>query len=423
MGHRRLHHRDRGLLVVGGGLADRYGRRRVFLAGYAVFGAASLLAAFSPTTEFLIGARALMGVGAAASLAPALAIVAGLYPPEKRAKAIAVWSMFGATGLALGPILGGLLLERFAWSSVFLVVVPLVAVGVVAGRRAIPESFASDRGRLDIGDALISVLGLGLLMFGIIEGPARGWLAPSVIIGLVGGVALLAAFGVRQLRSTSPLLDVRILTVRAVAAGALALFIAYMGFNSMLFLVPQYLTDVEAESSVVVGFMMVPFALAFGVASMRAGWVMGHLGARATITGGLGVMALGLGALSIALGAPVIWIPLTTGLIGLGLSLLITPASTVIMNALPADQAGDGSSLSMVSRFVGAAIGVAVLGSVFTSVYARKLGGDGTLPASGVLDSVTAAAFSDAAQAAFVVIGTIGILSALATWFMLLCID
>src|SRR5680860_461385 len=130
-----------GLLVAGGGLADRYGRRRVVLAGYALFGAASFLAAFSPTSELLIAARALMGVGAAATLAPA----------------IGVWSAFGAMGLALGPILGGLLFERFAWGSVFLVVVSVVAVGVLVGLHRIPESFGDDRGRLDVPDALVSV--------------------------------------------------------------------------------------------------------------------------------------------------------------------------------------------------------------------------------------------------------------------------
>jgi len=392
-----------GLLVAGGGLADRYGRRRVVLAGYALFGAASFLAAFSPTSELLIAARALMGVGAAATLAPA----------------IGVWSAFGAMGLALGPILGGLLFERFAWGSVFLVVVPVVAVGVLVGLHRIPESFGDDRGRLDVVDALVSVTGLGLLMFGVIEGPGRGWTAPVVIGGLVGGVALLTVFVARQLRSTAPLLDVRIIAVRAVAAGAPALFVAYLGFNSMLFLVPQYLTDVAAESSLAVGFLLVPFALAFGVASMRAGWVMARVGARATITAGLAVMALGIGALVLALGEPLIWIALATAIVGLGLSMLITPGSAVMMNGLPPAQAGDGSSLSMVSRFVGAAVGVAVIGSVFTSVYAWNLPGDRTPPTSRVLDSVAASAFSDAAQVGFVVIGVISALTAVVTWFML----
>ena len=177
-----------GLLVLGGGLADRLGRRKIFLVGYTLFGFACLLAAFSPTVEALIGARIVMGIGAAGVIAPALAIVAALYPPDRRGAAIGAWAVFGAAGLAAGPVIGGLLLDQFWWGSVFLVNVPVVALGVLLGLRTIPESRAPATGRpLDLLGALLSVVGLGLLLFGIIEGPGRGWDSPAVLGALFGG--------------------------------------------------------------------------------------------------------------------------------------------------------------------------------------------------------------------------------------------
>src|SRR4051812_4820621 len=194
-----------GLLLLGGGLADRFGRKKVFLAGYAVFGIACAVAAFSSSTGELVAARALMGVGAAGVIAPALAILAVLFPPDERGPAVAAWAMFGAAGLAVGPIAGGLLLDHFWWGSVFLVNVPLVVLGVVVGIRAIPESRKPGAASLDVVGALLSVGALGSLLAGIIEGPVRGWGDPFTLGLLVGGVALTAAFARWELRSAAPM--------------------------------------------------------------------------------------------------------------------------------------------------------------------------------------------------------------------------
>jgi EmrB/QacA subfamily drug resistance transporter len=363
-----------GLLVLGGGLADRYGRRRVFLIGYAVFGLACLLAAFSSSVETLVVARVVMGVGAAGVIAPALAIVAAMYPPDQRGGAIGAWAVFGAAGLAAGPVIGGLLLDRFWWGSVFLVNVPVVAVGVVLGVRTIPESRAPTTGRqLDLVGALLSVLGLGSLLFGIIEGPGRGWTSPGVVAALAGGIVLTVLFVTRELRTRAPLFDVRILTSSVVAAGAVTLFASYFIFNGMLFLLPQYLQDVQGEAIATVGFLLVPFAAVFGVLSTRAARILGRIGPRLTVSLGLAGCAVGSALLAIGVDHGTAFSVVASAVVGAGLSLLIAPASTVVMNALPETKAGDGSSLNMVSRFVGGAVGVAAVGSVLASVYASHV--------------------------------------------------
>lgn len=433
-----------GLLVLGGGLADRFGRRKVFLAGYALFGLGCLLAAISPSTSALIAARVVMGIGAAGVIAPALAIVAVLYPPEERARAISLWAVFGAAGLAVGPVLGGLLLDRFWWGSIFLVNVPIVAVGVVVGLRVIPESRKPDVGRLDVAGALLSVAGLGALLFGIIEGPERGWGSSAVVVGLAAGAVLTAAFVRHELRAANPLLDLRILARPVVAAGSATLFVSYVVFTGMLFVLPQWLQDVEGESIVSVGFLLVPFAGVFAFASMRSAQVMARVGAAATIAGGLAISAAGIAALAVTEDAAVAWTIAGTAVIGLGIAGLIAPPSTVVMNALPDAKAGDGSSLNMVSRFAGAAVGVAVVGSVLSTVYlgrvdeaTTELSVSDTAKAEGSIqgalevaddlsgsagDALAAAArdaFNAGARVAYVVIAVLAAIAAVFAWFAL----
>jgi EmrB/QacA subfamily drug resistance transporter len=409
-----------GLLVLGGGLADRYGRKLIFLSGYALFGLACLLAAISSTSETLIAARALMGVGAAGVVAPALAIIAGLYPPEERAGAIGLWAVFGAAGLAAGPVIGGLLLDRFWWGSVFLVNVPLVALGVIVGLRVIPESRVATRGRLDVLGALLSVAGLALLLFGIIEGPDRGWASAEVVGSIAAGVLVIAAFVRRELVDDAPLFDVRIATRPAVMAGAVTLFVAYVVFTGMLFVLPQYLTEVSLESIVDVGLLLVPFAAVFGVLSMRSDAAVQRFGARAAITAGLAVDAVAMALLAWFAHDDLVWTIVATALAGAGLSLLIAPGSTVMMNGLPAEQAGDGSSFSMVSRFVGAAVGVAIVGSVFAAVYSANLPGtSGPPPTTGTLSATARGAFADASAAGYLVIAGFAAVAAVVAWVAL----
>ncbi len=363
-----------GLLLLGAGIADRLGRKRVYLTGYAVFGVGCLVAAFASSTQSLIAARAVTGVGAALVLAPSLAILGTIYPPEQRSRAIALWAMVGGAGIAVGPVVGGVLLSEFWWGSVFLVNVPVVMIGVVLGARLLPESRRPDNGRLDPLGAVLSVAGLGVALFGVIEGPSRGWSAPVVLISLIGGSAVLGAFGWWESRSTHPMFDVSVLSRRAVRLGAAVLVLTYICFTSMLFLVPQYLQSVEGHSVIEVGLLLVPFAVAFAVTSSQVPRSMERVGEPRLLMIGSAQLAVAVGLLAVASqlgGTPAVLI--ATALMGVGIGLLITPASTVTMNDLPAERAGEGSATNMVSRYVGAALGVALTGTVFASVYSHHV--------------------------------------------------
>lgn len=412
-----------GFLVLGGALADRIGRKRVFLASFVLFGLGSGIAAAAGSVEVLIGARALMGLGAAGFTAPALAIIASMYAPEERGRAISVFVIFGAAGLSIGPTVGGVLLDSFWWGSVFLVNVPLLALGVVLGARTLTESEApTPEGgwpRLDVVGAVMSAVGLSALLFGVIEGPGRGWTEPAVLAGLALGAAVLVGFVRRELTARTPLFDVRILARPVVASGAITLFMAYVLFNTFMFLTPQYLQDVREESIVTVGLLFLPFTIAFAIASRRAGPTLEALGPRRTIPLGLVVAAVGTLLLAVAMSHPVWATAGASMLFGVGLSLLIAPPSTVVMNDLPAAKAGDGSSLNFVSRATGAALGVAVIGSILASGYAGGLGDvtdglsstqveavdgsiQGALETAAELPSSSGAALTAAAQDAFV---------------------
>lgn len=437
-----------GLLVLGGALADRYGRRRVFLVGYSLFAVASALAAFSPSIEVLVACRALMGIGAAGVSAPALAIIASMYAPDERGGAISAFVVFGAVGLAIGPIAGGLLLDHFWWGSVFLVTVPIIVVGVVLGARTIRESRAPEPAggwpRLDVAGAALSVIGLAAFLFGVIEGPNRGWDAPLVLAGLFGGAIVITLFVVRERRARAPLFDVRILGRPAVATGSITLVLAYILFNGFLFLNPQYLQGVEDQSIVTVGVALVPFAAVFGVCSLRAPRVLERLGPRPTLTIGLTVGAVACVLFAFAVGGG-LWPTVAASVVlGAGLSLLIAPPSTVVMNDLPAAKAGDGSSLNFASRFVGASLGIALVGSFLATIYARDVdpaldGLDasqadqaqgslqGALEVAGSLDptegtTLTAAAreaFDSGATVAYLAVAVLGVLAAAWAWIAL----
>ena len=227
-----------GLLLVGNGLADRFGRRRVFLLGLIGFAVTSVLAAVAGTVGELIAARVLMGVAAACVMPPALSLLAVLFPPELRSKAAGVWAAVAGLGLALGPVLGGLLVDVAGWRWVFLVNVPFVLLAVPFGLRWLPESRRPGAPPLDIPGAALSTLALGGVVFTLIEGVDAGWTSPAVLIAAITGVAAGVAFLATELRRRHPLFDVRVLARRRVAAGALVILAAYIATLGMLFVHP-----------------------------------------------------------------------------------------------------------------------------------------------------------------------------------------
>lgn len=363
-----------GLLLLGGGLADRFGRKRIFLLGFALFGLGCLVAALAPSIGALVAARSLMGVGAAFVLTPSMAIIADLFPPEERGQAIAVWAIVGGLGIAVGPVVGGLLLSEFSWGSVFLINVPIVIVAVVLGLAVLPESVKPGEVHLDPIGAVLSVVGLATLMFGIIEGPVQGWGSPLIVGSIVVGLAVCWGFVVWELRRRQPMFDPRILRRPPIAVGALVLFTGYGTLMAMLFLVPNYLQSVQGLSVIATGFVLLAFAGTFAIVSNLMSRLTKRFGSTALINAGLGgsaVAAVGF-AIAPSIGGTALII-VSLCIAGPSVAVLVTPATTLIINGLPDERAGEGSTLSMLSRFIGATVGVAVVGSVFSMIFAERI--------------------------------------------------
>ena len=363
-----------GLLLVGSGLADRFGRKRVFLSGMAAFGAASVLCALSPSPEALIGARVLMGAAAACVLPPALSLIAVMFPPEERAQALGVWAAVAGAGLVLGPVLGGVLVQEVGWEAVFLINVPVALVVVPAGLAVLPESTRPGSPPLDLLGASLSIVSLVGVVFALIEGPDAGWTSPEVIasglIGLLAGVVFVRW----ELRRRHPLFDVRVLGQPAVAAGAITILSVYIAFLGTMFLLPQYLQYVHDRSVVATGLLLTPLGVGAAIGGRYNGRVFAALGARRTIGGGLLALAASTALfLLLARTTSVAVVLVATALIGTLIALVVAPATAVIMNDLGDEKAGDGGAVNQLARQVGGALGVAIVGTVFAGVYGNQI--------------------------------------------------
>ena len=363
-----------GLLLVGSGLADRFGRKRIFLAGMTAFAVASVLCALAPSPFALIGARALMGAAAACVLPPALSLIAVMFPPEERAQALGVWAAVAGVGLVVGPVLGGLLVREVGWEAVFLVNVPVALVVVPAGLEVLPESTRPGTPPIDLLGVALSILSLGGIVFALIEGPDSGWTSPEVIVTGVVGLAAGALFVRAELSRRDPLLDVRVLARPAVAAGAVAILSVYIAFMGTMFLLPQYLQYVQDRSVVAAGLLLAPLGVGAGIGARYNARVFAALGPRLTVAGGLVALA-GASALLLLLGrtTTVAVVLVATALIGGLIALAVPPATAVIMNDLGEEKAGDGGAINQLARQVGGALGVAVIGTVFAGLYTNQV--------------------------------------------------
>ena len=372
-----------GLLLVGSGLADRFGRRRVFLSGLVGFAAASVLSAAAQTVGEVIAARVLMGVAAACVLPPALSLLAVLFPPELRPKAVGIWSAVGGIGLALGPIVGGVLVDAAGWRWVFLVNVPFVLLAAALGFRSLPESRRPGAPPLDLPGAALSTVALTGIVFALIEGVDAGWTSAPVLSAAAVGAAAGVAFFALELRRTDPLFDVRVLVRPHVAAGASAILAAYITSLGMLFLLPQYVQYVQDGSALASGLEVAPFGLGLGVLAAVAGRLVTRFGLRVILLAGLLTATAGFVPLLLLSGdsSPALLV-LGTGIVGGGLGLAVPPATAVVMNDLGVEKAGDGAAVNQLARQVGGALGVAIVGSVFAAVYAAQVSNDPGVPAA-----------------------------------------
>jgi EmrB/QacA subfamily drug resistance transporter len=363
-----------GVMLPAGMAGDRLGRKRLLLAGLAVFLAASLWCALSVSAGELIAARAVMGLGAGIVFPLSLAVVTAAFTDEDRPKAIGILTAGIALGLPLGPVLGGLLLQHFAWDSVFWVNVPAAAVTLAAGAVLMPESRNPAAPRLDVAGALLSAGAVTGLVWGFINGQGHGWAAPVTWGMLAASAVLLGAFGVRERRSADPVIDPALFRDRRFTWGTAATIAVSVALYAILFIFPQYLQSVIGDDPASAGLRLLPMMSGLLVAGGAAGPAVRAAGTRATVAAGLGLLAGGLVLLSqVHLATSYGFTAAGLALCGLGTGASIGAAMDAVM-AAAGGEAGIGASVNSALRQAGGAVTVAVLGGVLSSAYARDLG-------------------------------------------------
>jgi EmrB/QacA subfamily drug resistance transporter len=364
-----------GLLLTAGSLGDRFGRRPALQFGLTIFGLGSLLAALSGSADQLIATRAFMGIGGAFIMPATLSIITNVFPARERAKAIGIWAATAGVAVALGPLTGGFLLEHFYWGSVFLVNLPIVLIGLIAGVFLIPNSKDPNPPRLDPVGAVLSIVGLFALLYAIIEAPDQGWTDPVTLAAFVIGGIVLGAFFVWEARSDHPMLDLNFFKNPrfSVASGAIA--VTFFAMFGSIFLLTQYFQFVLGYSPLETGVRLLAFAVPMMVFAPMSARFVHRFGAKRVVATGMVLMSAGL-LLSLGLDASSSYgaIAWRMVMMATGMALTMAPATDSIMGSLPLAKAGVGSAVNDTTRQIGGAVGVAVLGSVFSSVYGSKVG-------------------------------------------------
>ncbi|MGW4364259.1 MFS transporter [Nocardia takedensis] len=391
-----------GLLITMGNLGDRVGRRNILLAGAAIFGLASVLAAFAPSAGVLIAARALMGVGGATLLPSSLSLISGLFPDvRERAAAIGVWTAFFAGGSAVGPIIGGLLLHHFWWGAVFLINLPVLLILLAFGPFLLPEHRSTVLGPLDLPSVALSIGGILPVVYAVKHAAAEGVDAQSLII-LVFGAAMLTLFVRRQRHLAEPLLDLRLFRRAQFSVAIGASLVGMMSLAAMSYLTSIYLQSVTGRDPLAAALFGIPMAVAVFVFSMGGARVAHRLGVRATFVVALLASAVGnLMLLGIAVDGGVGWYLAGSAIAGVGYGLSFTLVSDVAVSSVPPERAGSAVGISETSFELGNALGLALLGSLAALVF--RSGGDYAATLGETIEIAgTDTALSDAARASFV---------------------
>jgi EmrB/QacA subfamily drug resistance transporter len=363
-----------GLLLTMGALGDKFGRRRALTVGLLIFGAGSVLSAFSGSANVLIATRALMGVGGALIMPSTLSILTNVFPPAERGRAIAIWAGVSGLGIGIGPIAGGLLLEHFWWGSIFLVNIPVVVGAIAAGRFLVPESKDQHASRLDPAGALLSIVGLTALVFAIIEAPSRGWVSVETLgVGALG-LLIIGLFVRNEARSDHPMLPVEFFKNPRFSAGSGAVTLAFFALFGTTLLLTQYQQLVRGYSALGAGVRVLPVAVALVVFAPNSAKMAARFGTKNVVAGGLTVLALTLASLRLfGVDTPYWKLGLVYFFMGAGMAHVVAPATEAIMGSLPRNRAGVGSAVNDTTRQVGGALGVAILGSLLSSAYAHHV--------------------------------------------------
>ena len=374
-----------GLLFTFGVVGDRIGRKRMLMVGLAAFGLFSLVTAYSQSPDQLVWARAAMGLAAAAVMPQTLSIISNVFDPAERPRAIGIWAVAVGIGIAIGPIVGGLLLAHFWWGSVFLINVPVTAVSVAAIALLVPESKNPDPGRIDYVGVLASIVGLVLVVYGIIQGGDKGsWVHLDVLGPMTAGVAVLAFFAWYEARIRYPSLDVRLFRDARLSSAIGALSLVFFGMLGALFFLSFYLQSVRGYTPLKAGTFSLAFAVAQMLMAPRSPALVRRFGAKSVVAAGLLLVTVALASYQLLTTTTPIWVLAVAFFIqGAGMGLVMPPSTEAVMSVVPRQRAGAGSALTNTARQVSGALGVAVLGSVLAQVYRSQLSPHlGNLPAA-----------------------------------------
>jgi EmrB/QacA subfamily drug resistance transporter len=363
-----------GLLLTMGAIGDRFGRRRALTIGLMVFGFGSVISAYSGSANVLIGSRAIMGIGGALIMPSTLSILTNVFPPAERGRAIAIWAGVSGLGIGLGPIAGGLLLEHFWWGSIFLVNIPVVLAALIAGRFLIPESKDEESHPLDPVGAALSIAGLSLLVYAIIQAPTEGWLAGRTLGVGLAGIAIIVAFVVAEARSTHPMLPIEFFKNPRFSAGSGSVTLAFFALFGTTLLLTQYQQIVRGYDPLGAGLRVLPVAVALVVFAPNSARMAARFGTKRVVAGGLALLSITLASLRLfEVGTPYWKLGAVYFFMGMGMAHVVAPATEAIMGSLPRNRAGVGSAVNDTTRQVGGALGVAILGSLLSSAYAHHV--------------------------------------------------
>jgi EmrB/QacA subfamily drug resistance transporter len=374
-----------GLLFTTSSLGDRFGRKGVMQTGLVMFTLATGFAAFLTTSGAgLIAARAVMGLAGAMIMPSTLSILTNVFPAGERARAIAIWTAVSGGGAAIGMMISGFMLEHWSWHSVFLLNLPVAAVALVAGMVLIPTSRDPEQPKLDFLGAALSTAGIATLVYGLIEAPTQGWTSATTLGFLLGGAALVGVFVAWELRSSAPMLDIRLFRHATFGVSSLALTLVFFTLMGVFFSISQLFQLVMGYGTFESALRLAPIFLTMIAVAPQSPRLVQRFGARTTVAGGLALVAAGIGILAMLPGAPgYAQVAIGMSIIAGGMALVMSPTTELLMSSVPTTKAGMGAAMNDTTRELGGSLGVAVLGSVLASQYAANISAaTGALPAA-----------------------------------------
>jgi EmrB/QacA subfamily drug resistance transporter len=374
------------LLLLGGALADKVGRRRIFASGVALFALASAGCALSPNIDWLIAARAVQGLGGALLVPTSLALLSAGFPAERRGRAIGKWSAFSAANAGVGPVLGGWLIQVASWRWVFWINIPIAVAALVITLRWVPESRDEKARRLDLPGATLATLALGGLVFGLLEVPRLGFVHPAILTGLISGALMLAVFGLVEQRSPEPMVPLDLFRSRTFTGANLLTLLLYAALGGAFFFVPFDLIQVQDYSPAAAGAAMLPLIVLLSLLSSRAGRLADRYGARRALIIGPLIAAIGFALLALPGTGGSYWTTFFPGMLvlGLGMSGTVAPLTTAVMTSFGPERAGVASGINNAVSRTAALLSIAVFGLVayqrFGQSLARRLATLGVPP-------------------------------------------